>query len=135
MERAVHEFIEESDVHADKEGFFNQTIQSIAEAIIFKIPGHDFWMAEREGEVVGYALARIVKDIDNRLCYWVGQGWVHKDFRNGKDIRESWKKLEIHAKKNMCSHIINVTNRKPKVYLRLLGSDWHEYSTLLKKNL
>lgn len=135
VERAVSNFIIEAQVNSDPEGFFQQTIQSIAEAVFLKVPGHDFWMAERDGEVVGYALARFVKDIDNKLCYWVSQGWVHKDFRNGKHIRESWKKLEAHAKKYMCSHIVNVTNRNPQVYLRLLGEDWEEYATILKKDL
>lgn len=135
VERAVINFIEEAKIKDDRMGFLSQTLESIAQAVIFNVPGCDFWMAEKEGEVVGYALARIVKDIDNRLCYWVSQGWVRKDFRNGQHIRDSWKKLEEYAKKMMCSHIVNVTNRNPQAYLRLLGEGWDNYATLLKKDL
>jgi len=46
-----------------------------------------------------------------------------------------WERLEEHARKNLCKHIINVTDRHAKAYLKFLGNDWHIYATLLKKDL
>jgi len=140
IEKAVHKFVNDTADYGtgiDAKGFFNQTIQTIAKACILTHDGTggDFWAAIGEdGEVYAYALGSIVIDIDHRLTYWVTQGWIHPTYRH-KYLKEGWKKLEKHARANLCCHIINITDRHSGAYLRLLGKEWHQYATILKKDL
>jgi len=137
IERAICEFIKDSRAYetADPKGFYNQTINTFVQSLIHKQP-IDIWMAIGEdGEIYGYSIAQIIIDIDQRPTYWVTQGWIHKDYRDGQNLLEGWNKLEEHARINLCSHLVNVTNRHAGAYLRKLGDGWHEYATLLKKDL
>jgi len=140
VEKAVNRFIDDIKRHGqgiDPTGLFNSTLQSIAQACILTHDGSggDFWAAiGDDGEMYAYSLAKIVIDIDNRVTYWVTQGWIHPDYRH-KYLKSGWKDLEQHARRNMCKHIINVTDRHAKAYLKLLGDKWHTYATLLKKDL
>ena len=135
VERAIHTFIKESKSYktANAVGFFNQTLASIYNALH---GAGDFWAAiGKDGKIYGYAIASLLLDIDAELTYWISQGWVSKECRDGEWIRRGWGILEKYARDNNCSHIINVTNRNPRVYIRLLGVGWHEYATILKKDL
>jgi len=141
IENAVSQFVMETQKYCpgiDPKGFYNQTISKIAAACIQTHDGSggDFWAAiGDDGDVYAYALAHIVIDIDNRPTYWVTQGWVHSQYRDGINLKRGWEKLEEYARVNVCSHIINVTDRHAGAYLRVLGKEWHPYATLLKKDL
>ena len=119
----------------DKVQFYRQTLRKILRATELQAPGEHFWLAEKEGEVAGYVLAHIGEVGDGGTAYWVEQGFVNKGFRDGFNLKTGWKDLEAYARSIFCSCILNVTNRKPKVYLRLLGKDWSEYTHILKKDL
>jgi len=135
LEHAILNFIDDSGVHGDPIGFFNQTIQSIANATTLK-GGGDFWLAlDEEGEIAAYALAHVVKDIDNRLTYTVNQGYVAPGYRDGKFTKENFPKIEAQAKKYFCSHITNVVCRNHEPFLRLMGDGWKKYATILIKDL
>lgn len=136
VEDAVMSFISENDVKGSKRGFFQQTIQAIASATFLNTNGSkDFWVAEEKGEVMGYVLASVNVDIDNSLCYWIHQAWVHKKYRGHSVVRESINTIKTHAKKLMCSHLIAIGNRKPKAYCRFLGQKTEVYAHLLKMPL
>jgi len=114
---------------------FNQTLAAIYNATDPKGFGGEFWGAIGEdGELYGYAIASMLLDVDCRLTYWISQGWVSKPYRTGEWIRKGWRTLEQHARTNGCYHIINITNRNARAYLRLLGKGWHHYATMLKKD-
>jgi len=140
IESAVSAFIKDIKKHGqgiDNVGLFNSTMQGIAQACVLRHDGSggDFWAAIGEdGWVYAYSLAKIVIDVDNRVTYWVTQGWIHPLYRH-QYLLEGWKALEAHARKNLCKHMINVTDRHPGAYLKLLGKEWHTYATLLKKDL
>lgn len=137
IERAVNHFIEDSEAYktANKVGFYNQTINTFVASLLHKNP-IDIWMAIGEdGEIYGYSIGQVIIDIDQRPTYWVTQGWIHKNYRDGQNLLEGWTKLEEHARINLCNHLVNVTNRHAGAYLRKLGEGWHEYATLLKKDL
>lgn len=136
VEDAVMAFMSENDVQGSKRGFFQQTIQAIAAATFLNTNGSkDFWVAEEEGEVMGYVLASVNVDIDNSLCYWIHQAWVHKKYRGHLVVKESLKTIKEHAKKLMCSHLIAIGNRKPQAYCRFLGQKTEIYAHLLKMDL
>jgi len=136
IQNAIYSFVEEvADEGVDKRGMQNQLVKSITAATVMKMPGKEFWLAEVNGKVAGFAIASIVQDIDDRLTYWVSVGWASPEHRNGKGLKLGWQNIEKRAKQLMCSHLINVTNRNPEAYMRVLGPGWSQYATILRKNL
>lgn len=138
VERAVKAFVEDShteETHSDPKGLYQQTLEGIAQSVLFHVDGRQFWMAEYEGEVMAYAMTHISKDVDNQLCYWMTQAWVHPQIRHHKIVK-IWKdQLIAEGKRLMCRHIIVPSSRGMKGYLRFLGKGWHKYVELLKINL
>lgn len=130
---ALKTFISEGGAgeHVDPHGALNEGLKTILEALQGQ---GDLWLAVGDdGEIYGYAFCTVQVSIDNNWTYWVHQGWIHRNYRNGQDLRDSWKELEIYARSIGCKHICNLTSRNPKAYLRVLGDGWHTYTTILKK--
>lgn len=137
IEEAVSRFIEDSKIQGvDKDGMFNQTIESIAHATMFATNDtNHFWLAHNGQDVLAYVLAHISKDIDNKLTYTISQGWVAPQLRGKKIVKLWWEKIRAEAKQRMCKHIMFPASRHPKAYLRFLGKGYHKYATLLKEDL
>ncbi len=138
VERAVRAFVNDchvTETQTDPEGLYQQTLEAIAQACIFQQDGRQFWLADYEGEVMAYALTHISKDVDNTLCYWMTQAWVHPQIRHHKIVK-IWKdQLIAEGKRLMCKHIVIPSSRGMKGYIRFLGKGWHKYVDLLKVNL
>lgn len=136
IEAAVRDFVKTSHSceGVDEEGFYQQTLQAIAEATILGQSG-DFWLGIDDQGVWAYALCRIVKDIDNRLTYWCAQSWMRKDMRGLKWYRYGMEKIKARAKACFCAHMVIVSSRNAEAYLRFLGDTWHTYATLLKEDI
>lgn len=138
IETAVAAFVKDSrssDVPINVDGLYNQIIENIASAVIFKAPSRFFWLAEDAGEVIAFALTHISKDVDNSLCYWQTDAWVAPEWRRRPEVKEWNKQLEEHAKASFCKHILIPSSRGSDAYCRFLGTGWHEYVVLLKKDL
>lgn len=138
VEDAVKQFIKDSHSdkqHVDTEGYFQQTLEMIAQALVWGQPGGHFWLAEDGGEVAAYALCQVFKSIDNRMTYWMNQAWVSPKHRHTPFVRECYEKLRAEAKKQNCAHIIVPSSRGTKGYLRFLGKQWHVYASLLKEDI
>jgi hypothetical protein len=136
IEMGVHDFIDSSHVAegVDIFGLYQQTLESIA-AATYMNQGGEFWLLMVNGEVGGYLLARIVRDVDGKLTYWISQAWVRKDLRRNELVKECWQKVRKRAKECFCAHIVAVSSRGTKAYCRFLGQGWHEYARLLKEDL
>lgn len=133
VERAVGKFIDEVDVKGDENGFYRQTLETIANATFLKGVG-DFWMMEEDGEVMAYVIGSISKDIDGSLVYWMSQAWVDKKYRFNKCVKEGFALIRDHAKKNLCRHIVIISARGDS-YCRWLGSGTHVYAHMLKQDI
>ena len=139
IELAVRSFVADSHTKesgADPDGLYQQTIEGIAAATFLRQnDSRDLWLADEDGEVMAYTLTHVSKDVDNRLCYWITQAWVHPMIRGSKMVK-SWIKLfEGDAKRKMCSHMIVPSSRGAAGYCRFLGEGWGSYVTLLKKDI
>lgn len=134
IERAIQKFILEVDTHGNTVGFFNQTLETIANATFLKTGG-DFWLLEEDGEVVAYLIASISKDVDGTLCYWLSQAWVSPQYRGKPCVKEWYEKVREQAKKYLCRHIMIVSGRGAKAYCRWLGHGTHLYTAMLKEDL
>lgn len=139
IELAVKSFVKDSHTEesgAEPQGLYQQTLEGIAAATIFRQgDSREFWIADEGGEVMAYALTHVSKDVDNKLCYWMTQAWVHPVIRGSKDVK-SWIGLfEEDAKQKLCSHMIIPSSRGIDAYCRFLGQDWKLYVSLLKKDI
>jgi len=139
LEEAVWSFVQDShslESGADGVGLFNQTIESIANYTIFN---HDdsrqLWVAEDGEKVLAYVMAHISKDVDNKLCFWLTQAWVHPSIRRTPQVKEWFQMLRAEAKRCLCAHIIAPSSRGVEAYCRFLGKGWHPYVTLLKEDI
>lgn len=139
IESAVKAFVEDSHADesgADKRGLYQQTVENIAAATVFKIDNsRQFWLADEEGEVMAYALTHVSKDVDNSLCFWMTQAWVHPILRGSKQVKGWIQLFRAEAKKNLCKHIIIPSSRENRAYCRFLGKGWKPYVTLLKEDI
>lgn len=130
IEIAVESFIAEVELHGDSVGFFNQTIQAIADAT-FLNRGGDFWVVIDNGDIAAYAIAHIMPDIDGKLTYRMGQAWVRKDWRRSPSVKGWWDQIRARARECLCQHMLIVSARNPKAFARWLGNKSRIYATLL----
>ena len=117
-----------------REGLYNSTLKKILRATELNDRTVDFWLIEKDGDVLAYVLAQVSEGVDDRLCYWVEQGYVDPSIR-GKFFKENYKILEERAKELFCSHIINNVSHSPESFTRLFGDGYEEYTHLIKKDL
>lgn len=137
IEVAVRDFMVSSHLPqgVDPEGFFRQTLQSIA-AASYLSQGGELWLGVMNGKLVTYILAHIGNDYDGRLSYTVSQAWVRKDQRGQPWVRWAWEKVRQRAKDCLCKHFAILSSRgKTKAYCRFLGKGFHPYAEILKEEL
>jgi GNAT superfamily N-acetyltransferase len=138
IESCVRRFVTESNpdnTPCDEQGYYDQTLKSIAETILCGSEHHQFWLAEYDNEVLAYSICHVSLDVDNTYCYWITQTFVNPKVRRNKIIKIWRQQLYDEAKKLGCKHIIIPSSRNDKAYCRWLGEGWHRYVTLLKKDI
>lgn len=139
IEKAVAAFVQDSRTYesgADPAGLYQQTIENIAAITVYKQDnGRYFWLADYEGEVMAYALTSVSKDVDNKLCYWMTQAWVHPALRRQPIVKHWLQVLREDARRQMCAHIMIPSSRGAKAYCRFLGVGWKPYVTILKEDI
>lgn len=138
IEEAVRHFVQDSHTKesgADEEGLYQQTLEIIANAIIYNTEARQFWIAYYEGEVMAYVIASVAKDVDNKHTYWITQAWVNKKVRGHKLVKIWYQMLREEAVRLGCKHIVVPSSRGVEAYLRFLGKGWHLYLSLLKEDL
>lgn len=136
IEAAVVDFMKSSDMPEGVQlmGFYNQTLQAIANATILQGNG-EFWIGTLNGELLIYTLAYINNDFDGRLAYHISQTWVKKEWRGNPIVKEWWGQIKQRAKDCLCGHLCLTSSRNPKAYERWLGDGMKHYATLLKQSL
>ncbi len=140
LEHAVRNFCQESDVEfkacENLQGLYQQTMQNIANQILTKPQGQYLWLDTDEvGRVVGYVKTHISRDVDNELCYYMTQAYLSPKYRCTNYAKEAIALLRKHARQSFCKHIIVVSSRNTKAYLRFLRGDFKPYITLLKEDI
>ncbi len=136
IESAIVDFMKTSHLPEgiEQRGFYNQTLQAIANAAILG-GGGEFWIGTINGELVIYTIAYINNDFDGRLAYHVSQTWVKKEYRGKPIVKEWWNAIKQRAKDCLCGHLCLTSSRNPKAYERWLGDGIKHYATLLKQTL
>lgn len=135
IENAVRDFMVSSHLPTgvDSEGFYRQTLQSIAAASYLN-QGGDLWLGIMNGRLVTYILAHIGNDFDGKLSYTTTQAWVRKDQRGQKWIKDAWEQVRQRAKDCFCKHFVVLSSRgNDKAYCRFLGKGFRFYASILKE--
>jgi len=135
IQDAVRDFMVSSHLPqgVNLEGFYQQTLQSIAAASYLN-QGGDLWLGTIDNQLVIYLLANISNIFDNRLAYMVSQAWVRKDQRGQRWVKEVWEEVRQRAKNCLCAHFGVYSSRgKTKAYCRFLGKGFHPYAEILKE--
>jgi len=139
IDRAIAAFVRDSRVDpktTDLAGLQQQLTDAMASVVIFKNnPACYLWLAEESGEVVAWMLCHVSKEVDNSLCYWMTDAWVHRSLRRNPVVKQWYQLFREDAKRLMCKHILIPSSRNNAAYLRFLGKGWHEYLTILKEDL
>ena len=135
IETAIEKFIEEVDLDVNKAGLFNQTLEKFAKGLLFSDPTYDIWISEDQGDINGYVVVSICRDIDNTLCYWISQAWADKNMRANGFTKESWESLKKRANDLQCKHIVVVSSRNNEAFNRFLGGQFKEYATILTMDI
>lgn len=134
---AVLDFMHSSNLPSgiDKQGFFYQTLQAIANSAILG-QGRELWLGICGRELYTYILASISIDFDGRLTYTVHQAWVREDQRGQPWVRNAWQKVRQRAKDTLCFHfVVHSTKERTDAYCRFLGSGFHKVAEILKQEL
>lgn len=135
IEASVDLFVFESNCQGSKFGVIQQTLESIIQATELKVPGRYFWLIIHNSQPAAYVLTHVGKDVDNQLCYWITQAFVDPKYRHFEFIRDTYQHLKKHAENLFCKHILIVSSRNPKAYMKWLKSDLEEYATILKEDI
>lgn len=136
IEFHVRLFAEESNsykVPVDEDGFFNQTLASIAQRGL-EGKGGDLWLALDNGSVAAFALTHLSTDVDNKPCFWITCAYIAKPYRGTGYFSDCYAKLEQEAVRVGAAHIVLPSSRNNEAYIRKLPG-YHPYVVLLKKDL
>lgn len=139
IESAIQAFIMESGALADgvdELGLYNQMIEAVANIVMLKKAPHaQFWLAYENGKVVAFCFSHWAIGVDGRMCLWLTDAWINKEYRGIKTAKEYFKTLREFAQKSLCKHILVVSSRNDKAYCRFLGKGWKPYLTVLKEDI
>lgn len=121
------------DIKGSKQGFYEQTLETIANAV-FRGAG-EFWLVYEGQKAYGYGIGSVAREVDNKLTYCATQAYMDPKIRRHPIVKQFWNAARERAKTLGCQHIIVVSSRSTKAYLRYLGKQWHVYATLLKEDI
>lgn len=93
------------------------------------------WIALQDGKVVGWLLAAYSKEVDNEPTFIIRQAWVDPILRRTGRVKEMLGTILFNAKSNLAKHVLIVSSRNPRAYMRWLGKGWQPVSTILKGDL
>lgn len=131
---ALHNMYRDShcDLYLTEKGYTDHTWESIVAATG---GSGEFWVALQDGEVVGFLLAGYSKEIENEPTFIIKQAWVDPVLRRTPKVKEMLGTILHNAKSNFARHVLIVSSRNTRAYLRWLGMGWIPVSTILKGDL
>lgn len=95
----------------------------------------DLWLATTNHSIRGFLVATYGKDVENEWTYVIRQAWVDPSLRRTPKVKEMLRTILSYAKGNYCRHVLIVSSRNEKAYLRWLGKGWFKVTTILQGEL
>lgn len=129
---AINQFIADTGLTIDADGFKERTVAAIANATILD-KGGDFWIATREdASLAAYLLAEHGVGCDGTPTYFMNQCWLANDVRGKGLLREWFGEVTAHARARGAKNIVMVSSRNADAYCRLLGIKKPKFTTLIE---
>lgn len=120
------------DLYLTEKGYADHVWESMVSAIGGQ---GELWLALQDGRVVGWLLSGYSKEIENQPTFIIRQAWVDPILRRTPKVKEMLGSILVNAKSNLCIHVLIVSSRSTRAYLRWLGPGWKPISTILMGTL
>lgn len=120
------------DLYMSEKGYVDHTWEEMLGAVSGQ---GELWIALQDGKVVGFLLGGYNKEVENEPTYVIKQAWVDPLLRRTSRVKEMLAQVLMNAKSNFCKHVLIVSSRNTRAYLRWLGKGWMPVSTILKGEL
>lgn len=134
LRKAVRSMWEDSrvDLFLSEKGYTDHTWESMMGAAG---GSGELWLAIEGGRVLGFLLAGYSKEVDNEPTFVIKQAWVDPEIRRTDKVKSMLTAILLNAKSNFAKHVLIVSSRNTKAYLRWLGKGWIPVTTILKGDL
>lgn len=134
LRKAVYSMFTEShsDVSLTQKGFVDHSWNQIVSAAAGQ---GELWVSQKDGHLVGYLIAGYNNDVDNEPTYVIRQAWVHESLRRTPEVKIMLRRILGNAKSNFAQHVLIISSRHEKAYLRWLGRGWSHYVSILRSEL
>lgn len=120
------------DLYMSEKGYVDHTWDQMMAAALGQ---GEFWVEFQEGKVAGWLLGAYSKEFDNEPTYVIKQAWVDPLLRRTPRVKEMLAQILMNAKSNFAKHVLIVSSRNTKAYLRWLGKGWVPVTTIIKGEL
>lgn len=120
------------DFYMTEKGYMDHTWDQIMSAAMGQ---GEVWIALQDGKVVGWLLGGYNKDVDNEPTYVIKQAWVSPLIRRTPRVKEMLSQVLMNAKSNFSKHVLIVSSRNTRAYLRWLGKGWVPVTTIIKGDI
>lgn len=117
------------DLYMTEKGYVDHTWESLMAAVM---GNGELWIALQDGKVVGFLLSGYSKEVDNEPTFIIRQAWIDPILRRTPKVKEMLTAILLNAKSNFSKHVLIVSSRSTKAYLRWLGKGWSPVSTIIK---
>jgi hypothetical protein len=120
------------DFYMTEKGYVDHTWESMMASAM---GNGELWIAIQDGKVVGWLIGCYSKEVDNEPTYTIRQAWVDPLLRRTPKVKEMLTQILMNAKSNFSKHVLIVSSRNTKSYLRWLGKGWIPVTTIIKGDL
>lgn len=139
LEHCVDDYIHTCKVEkcgVTPEGFKKQVLKAIGNSLDPRLPQAHCWLVlDDSGKVAGFSLTHFDVMVDDRLTYWMSDGWVREDLRNSHYVKEWVKEIRNFGVVSGASHILFPCSRAARAWQMFLGRKFKKYVTILKEDL
>ena len=134
LKEAIDDLYVESlqHLHMSQKGFADHLWTMVMNA---SVGSSELWLACDGEKVIGFLLSAYTNEFDNEPTFVIRQAWVAREIRRSPLVKQMLKHIIENAKKNFAKHVLIVSSRSTKAYLRWLGKGWKPITTILKGDL
>jgi hypothetical protein len=120
------------DLYMSEKGFVDGTWTVVMES---SRGNGELWLGVEGDTLFAFGLCGYSKEVDNEPTFVIKQAWADYSIRRTPRVKEIFSTVLAHAKSHFCKHVLIVSSRSTKAYLRWLPKGWRPVSTILKGDL
>lgn len=135
LERCIRKMFMEGHIadFSSEDKFFKSTWDLVVAASLTGT--NELWMAIDGHTVRGYGLCYGNKQIDGEPTFVIQQAWADPVYRRTPEVKRWLKVVLDNAKCNFFRHVLIISSRNQRAYLRWLGNGWTSHTSIIKGEL